>query len=60
MFGSRHPPAPKIFFKFSGIFGAEGRTFLKFESSSNSITVFKNALVTCVFGRVCGFPSNDE
>ena len=31
MFGSRHPPAPKIFYKFSRIFGVEGRTFFKFQ-----------------------------
>ena len=29
MFGSHHPPAPKIFSKFSGNFGAEGLAFLK-------------------------------
>ena len=29
MFGSCHPPAPKIFFKFSGHFGSEGQEFLK-------------------------------
>ena len=29
MFGSRHPPAPKLFFDFSGNFGAERRAFLK-------------------------------
>ena len=23
MFASRHPPVPQIFYKFSGIFGAE-------------------------------------
>ena len=27
MFGSHLPPAPKIVFKFSGIFGAEGQGF---------------------------------
>ena len=30
MFGSCLPPIPKIFFKFSGIFRAEGRWFFKF------------------------------
>ena len=29
MFGSRHLPAPKIFFRFSWNFGAEGQPFLK-------------------------------
>ena len=29
MFGSRRPPAPKLFFNFSGSFGAERRAFLK-------------------------------
>ena len=29
MFGSRHPPAPKIFFRVFENFGAEGRAFLK-------------------------------
>ena len=29
MFGSRHLPASKIFFRFSGNFGAEGQAFLK-------------------------------
>ena len=29
MFGSHHPPAPKIFFRFPGHFGAEGHAFFK-------------------------------
>ena len=29
MFGLHHPPTPKIFFRFSGNFGAEGWAFLK-------------------------------
>ena len=56
MFGSRHTPTPKILFKFSGIFEVAGQAFLKFHLQSNSIAVFKNALVTYVFGRVCSFP----
>ena len=29
MFGSRHPPAPKLFFNFSRSFGAQGWAFFK-------------------------------
>ena len=49
MFGSRLLPDPRIFFKFSEIFGAEGRFFL---TIIGSITVSENARVTYVFIRV--------
>ena len=44
MIGSRHPPAPKIFFRFSVNFGAEGRAFLKILRN-----VFDVAEVTHIF-----------
>ena len=45
-------PAPKIFFKFSGVFWGEGADFFKFKSRIYSITVFKNALATYVLGII--------
>ena len=52
MFGTHHPPTPKILFKFSKIFGVEELAFLKFQSQIYTKKVLKNALVTYVFGRV--------
>ena len=49
MFGLRHPPVLKIFFKFSGIFGAEGQGFLKFPVVNLFNNSFKNARVIYVF-----------
>ena len=57
MFGSRLLPVPKIFFKFSGVFGAKGRFFL---TITGSITVSENARVTYVFIRVWWFLWNNK
>ena len=44
MFGSRHPPAPKLFFNFSGGFGAERRAFLKWLRCDADVThIFEKA-----------------
>ena len=44
MFGSRHPPAPIILFKFSRNFVTEGRAFLKWLSN-----IFDDADATHIF-----------
>ena len=52
MFGSCLPPAPKIFFKLSVIFGAEGQGFFKFPVINLFNNSFENARVTYFFIRV--------
>ena len=43
MFGSLHPPAPKIFFRFSGNLGAEGRALDDADVDDADVThIFKD------------------
>ena len=60
MFGSCRLLAPKIFYKFSWIFGAVRLIFLKFLLQISTQTAFKNAFVTYVSEREWCFPWNDE